>query len=1280
MLGHGRPIQLGGRTFHLLPTAAHRLLRFVCAIAWIAFPLAVRAEEVELRLRLFWGGGEPRPWVGKIGVTGGAFSDLAPLGTEPDEHASVWLATGEVNVVQRRPRAQSGVDVTVRAPREAQLLVLLGRGDAPPRDEPVAIPISSLLAEPANKPLDDKENRLQVQRSPDDRLRVRAARNHWILAPGEALRMTIEPHLAEVPAETRARLQVTLREARGGRIWNQWDFDRVADAQGNLATVDFDSPAPGVEGAYELTLNLSGKRRARKATFAERAVQFVVVASRRPSSDAPPAATTFDKLVEEIDPSSPAKTKRLPVLQARRKLPVGLGEARPSPHPLGTLMELAPEGREPRIAWEAYTLSVQETGVPHMLEVEYPTDVTQTLGISVLEPNAAGMLGSVGVDSGVYVGEEQTTAEPALAKHRMVFWPKSTAPLVLLTNRRDGARAVFGKLRVWRGPTELPPADFSSSGEGRTLAAYFERPLLVENFSATDALDASTGRPLNDWQTHLEAATRLADYLKYAGYSGVVLSAALEGSALYPSTVAEPTPRWENGALFSTGQDPAPKDVLELICRVFDREGLELTPAIDLAAPLPALETLRRGGSEPGIEWIGPDGAPLSVHEAGPRYNLLHPRVQEAAFAAVHEIIARYGRHPCFGGIALQLTGGSFAVLPGLEYGVDDATVECFQRDTGIRLNVAGGSQRFSQRARQLTAQHRKDWEAWRTGQVTRWQQELQEELSRTKPTARLLLTGTGLFDRRDVQRDLLPALPRKISVEGALYKAGLDVDRLSQQSGAVLLRPTRLGAPGPLEGQALDLALAQATGLDRAIGASPRPAALLFQPPLVAQAPGFDARSPARGSHVRLITQASGAGARPLVHSLATLDAHVIVDGGAMLTLGKEESQRDLVRLFRSLPSVTFDTLTPEPQPAIVRTFADDRQTWMYAANDSPWPTTVSLEVIAPTGCVAESLDGRRPPPPLPAGGPSVWELKLEPYDAWGARFNMAGVRLGSPRATLPEATAAALRARINDLRDRVGLLHQAPRLEALANPGFEAVGSGELPAPHWQLSPTGEGQLRLDGSEKHGGEMALVVASDGPPVSLLSDPFPAPTTGRISVWAWMRIGDPDNPPTLRLALQGELRGQDYYRYAALGSGQEHALRGGWSLYKFRVDDLPLEGLTKLRARFDLMGAGEVWIDDVELSDLNFTEKEQRELQLLVFSAYEKLEQGQYRECQQILEGYWPRFLVQHIPLSQPRMARQPEPAAAVRPTPPPDAAKKPASPGILESMRTRLNPFKWR
>ena len=96
----------------------------------------------------------------------------------------------------------------------------------------------------------------------------------------------------------------------------------------------------------------------------------------------------------------------------------------------------------------------------------------------------------------------------------------------------------------------------------------------------------------------------------------------------------------------------------------------------------------------------------------------------------------------------------------------------------------------------------------------------------------------------------------------------------------------------------------------------------------------------------------------------------------------------------------------------------------------------------------------------------------------------------------------------------------------------------------------------------------------------------------------------------------------------------------------------------------FDLMGKGEVWIDDVQVFDLHFDLQEQDVL-LQKHAPYAnfKLQQGRFAECQDYLDGYWPRFLLEFVPQSHaPRVARVPrrEPlrnaAPGRQPTPPPE------------------------
>ena len=71
----------------------------------------------------------------------------------------------------------------------------------------------------------------------------------------------------------------------------------------------------------------------------------------------------------------------------------------------------------------------------------------------------------------------------------------------------------------------------------RLLAAYLDRPLIPENFSADECLDPWSGRSLDDWWTFYEGGTRLVEYLNHAGYNGLMLAVLADGSTIYPSTL-----------------------------------------------------------------------------------------------------------------------------------------------------------------------------------------------------------------------------------------------------------------------------------------------------------------------------------------------------------------------------------------------------------------------------------------------------------------------------------------------------------------------------------------------------------------------------------------------------------------------------------------------------------------------------------------------------------------------------------------------------------------------
>ena len=62
---------------------------------------------------------------------------------------------------------------------------------------------------------------------------------------------------------------------------------------------------------------------------------------------------------------------------------------------------------------------------------------------------------------------------------------------MLITNRRSNTPALFGHIRVLQGWNHLPPAFSGTPPQSERLwAAYMDRPLVPENFSASEAVGA----------------------------------------------------------------------------------------------------------------------------------------------------------------------------------------------------------------------------------------------------------------------------------------------------------------------------------------------------------------------------------------------------------------------------------------------------------------------------------------------------------------------------------------------------------------------------------------------------------------------------------------------------------------------------------------------------------------------------------------------------------------------------------------------------------------------
>jgi hypothetical protein len=1271
---------------------------------------AAPAGETTLRLRIAWGGGAERQWQGTIELEHGALSESAPLGIEADEPGSIWLEDRRVMVRQRSLRAYDGVDVLATAELNDKLIVRLWPVGNEKEKRRIEIALADLVAGSPSSLLDEQGNQLLVSRSPGDKLRVSFAREGLVFAPGEVFEPTLEPHQLGLPAGTPLKIKVQLTAA-GARTWSR-EYDTTTPAEGAPATaVPLEIKLPETEGVCELAISAVNaslrERLAWKKPLAERNIQLIVVGDKAPR--APTADMQTLVKVVEIDPANP-KSREWARMAIPRKEPMTSENSARWDHPkLGPLVQLGSKPEE--AGWDAYPLSIANPGQPHVLEVEYPSDVPQSLGISLLEPNAAGMVMPVGLDSGVYVSDEDADRSAEILRHRIVFWPRGKTPWLLITNRRQNSRAVYGKIRVLAinpsnaprhralARTEVGPVMLSRaaakdpSAGGRMLAGYLDRPLFIENFSAPESLDAFSHRSLDDWNTFYTGALRLIEYLNHVGYNGLMLTVVADGSSLYPSQRIAPTPRHDTGVFFASGQDPKRKDVLELLFRLFDREGLSLIPTVQFAAPLAELEDWRHETREVpvGLEWIGADGSARGVRThfrqgLGPYYNPLNRRVQQAMLGVVSELTERYASHSSFRGLGVQLSADGYAQLPGSEGSYDDETIASFTSETNVEVPGTGPT-RYQARAQFLAGPGNPQWVAWRAATLTDLYKQMGQVVAAARPEARLYLAGVGSFDSSTVRRSLRPALPRHLRVDEALAQLGLLPESFADDP-IVLLRPHRIEPLESLSAQAVDLELGLDPDVDRLCKGEVS-GSLFFHEPKKMRLASFDAKNPfgPGNSYTWLASQFSPSGMHNrerFVHSLAVLDCQAMFDGGWMLPLGQEENIADLISVYRELPGARFETLAGELQPVVVRTRVQDGQTFVYIVNDSPWTVTLKLRVGAPNGCQLDRLGAAAATVPLARDAEgAIWNVSLRPYDLVGGRFSAANVKLSQPEVTVAEQAQQTLRRRIHDLSARAATLANPPPLAFPINPSFELeAADGQIAG--WSLAEHEGASITLSTEKPHDGKQSLRLSNERQVATLRSATFPTPETGRLSVKVWLRIADPKQQPTLELALEGRSDDGLYYRYRyakVLGAGTTAVLTTkGWYEFIFPVDDLPAEGLSELRLRVDLSGPGEVWIDDVKLYDLAFIDKERSELTKLIALADLKLKNKQLADCMQLLDGYWPHFLLAHVPLTQSPtpVVEKPVPRAPTerRPAEPIDTARKP---GRWEQMRDYLQKKLW-
>lgn len=1267
---------------------------FMCAAS-------ARAQSPTMRLRMEWGGSSKALWQGTIAVERGTVNEVRSLGIEADEPGSMWISEGQVLVQQRSPRSFDGVDLDISAPLDTKLIVVLSAVDRGTPEQRLEFPLASLVDDPQTEKLDDQGSRLVVRRTPGDKLRVRLENDTLVLEPGEPLSFELTPHMLGGNVQGQLQIKTEILTARGDRSW--YESAKTIDVPARDQPADgvlMQVVAPDREGVFDLVITATQPKPRRGLAqvnpladnvqiISQRRVQFLVLAKEPLPVGAEATAPTT--VVDEIKPEGAwwERVSKLRHIPGLNKGPLTNGPIDRRPHPnIGSVTSIGPSesGKEPN--WVAYPINVKQPGQVHVLEVEYPADQPQSLAITLLEPDSSGSVMPASLDSGVHVPKHAADDGSKTGVHRITFWPRSDAPIVLLTNQSEESSAEFGRIRIL-GPkpfavgqlrisgssqSYLPKAKGISNIEGgRLLAAYMQQPLLPENFSATEAFDSWMGRSLDDWVTFHESGSRAIQYLQHVGYNALVISAMSGGSTLYPSRLVEPTPRYDNGIYFTSGQDPMRKDVLEMMFRMCDRDGLKLIPALDFSAPLPELEAeLRRDSTNSGIRLIGRTGRSW-VEEHGRRvqnrmgravyYNPLNRRVQRAMLNVVREVTERYRHHPSFAGIMLSTANDQFALLPGESWALDDDTFGRFARDTGLQLS-AEGPERFAARAEAVSGKARQLWLTWRAQQMktflTNMRREVEEFSSQTnRLSPKLYIAAEGIYTNSEVEETIRPALRRRNAVEQMPLSMGIDVAAYQDDEQIVVLRPRGVEPVSTVSVDAARRQLNESDALEAAFAEAGSSGSLFLHEAHRQRLTSFDKVSPfgSENTFVSLASQLMPSGAenrRRLIHSLATRDDQIMIDGGNMLPLGQETALTKVVAAYRQLPAISFKTLPLSPQPIVIRSGVHNGSTYLYLVNDSAWPVTVRLNAQGPVNVDVTDLGGSTSGAQLVNGQLTV---ELTAYDLAAYRFAATGITFSEGSTTIAQEAQTELAKRIDSMVARATALGMSKAIDVLENPDFESPAPANQ-IPGWNFDGEVGSRVDLDASQAKSGNRSVRLSSSGRQSLLVSDPFPMPPTGRLAFSVWLKT-EPNKPvPNLRLAIGGQQAdGQGYYGFGRIDR-LNRANNKGWQHTQFQVDNLPPGGGGVLQIRFDLMGEGTVWIDDIEVSSMYFSPQERTQLSRMITKSRLLLNDGRISECTTLLRGYWPQFLEEHVEVETPRVAKTPPKARA------PQAEAPPAKP----------------
>jgi hypothetical protein len=601
--------------------------------------------------------------------------------------------------------------------------------------------------------------------------------------------------------------------------------------------------------------------------------------------------------------------------------------------------------------------------------------------------------------------------------------------------------------------------------------------------------------------------------------------------------------------------------------------------------------------------------------------------VQQAVRTAVCELVERYAEHPSFQHVAVQLGSSGYLQLPGLDWGYDDATIARFEQETGEQIPAGPTAEKAVRRFEYLTGTGLQKWTRWRCEQLASFHRELAADVARIKPGAQLILSGKQILRSENADDNVYATINTGRRPQALLQAKGLDFSLHEKTANLTILKSRLWRLSGSRQLELLDESLNNDPELESLISLPSR-GALFYREPFECRIPEFDELSPWQPAFTWLVAQCTpGAldNRRRIAQSLALSDAQFVFDGSWMVPLGDTGQAEPAHRVLRELPAMDFVEYETD-QPVVLRFGRTAERTYLYVVNEMPGAVSATLRFACGSQTECRLLGRTGEPSLTRADDGATLKLELEPYAVWGCALNDPAARVVGVEARPAQILLDSLAARLESFQQRIAEARQStePQRNLLANAGFEAPPSGTT-LVGWEAPDPQNGSWQLDASQPRSGAASLCLVSGQASGACVTTDVPLGDSRMLSLCVWLRSDS--IPADVRLEFEAVAAGTKRLQSADV------RVDSTWRKYQFHVKDIPAGQLSEPKVRIRLLGAGKLWIDDVDVETQSVTSDDMRQLMKVFSATMLAWENQRYTECERLLESYWGQFLFDDAP-----------------------------------------------